>query len=274
LRTSTTITKLAAVTTTTLVLGGCGGGGGSSSGGDSGQIRSSITAFIQKHDCSALTPAFQKQLTGETDVKACDHDLSLRNKVKQLSIGAVSVSGDSATAAVTTDGTKVGVQLVKQSGRWLINGTGSPQAPGQTTATTPGTPTTTTPSSGSADTAAAKADYAAELATLRAARASFKTRVLADLRARNLSAVTGDFGRYRDALFNFDAKVRKINFPASAGDAVTALLEANRTEISDLDATSSASSFSEISRLLTKRLSTDDNTLTGALQNVTSSLSG
>ena len=272
--TTKTTRAAAALTALVLALAGCGGGGG---GGDaSGQISSTVTAFLKHGDCSLLTPALRKQLTGETDAKACSHYISLRNKVKQVDVGKISVSGDTATAAVTVDGDHVAFRLVKQGGTWLLNahaggGSGDASAPAQTTATAPAT---TTPASGGADTSAARAGYAVQLSKLRTARDSFKTRVLADLRARNLSATTGDFGRYRDALFNFDAAVRKLGVPDAAGDAVNALLEADRTEIADLDAISSASNFAEISRILSTRVQTDDGALTKALHQVSDALTG
>ena len=78
------------------------------------------------------------------------------------------------------------------------------------------------------------------VATYQAGRRRFRSRVLQDIRARNLAAVKGDFGSYRDTVFEFDGQVRKIDFPSSMREDVNHLLEADRTEIADLDAVGSA----------------------------------
>jgi hypothetical protein len=132
---STAIGRLsvAAFVTAMLAFAGCGGddGGGTGDGagdgagaGASDQIESSITQFVKGRDCSVATEEFRKELTGETGVKTCSHRLSLREKVKDLSIDKVTTSGTTATADVTTDGEKVPLRLVQQGDKWLIANSG------------------------------------------------------------------------------------------------------------------------------------------------------
>jgi len=250
-----------------VLLAGCGGGGG---GGASDDVKSSVNAFLKDRDCSRLTPAYRVALTGSTDVKACTHDLGLRNKVKDVTIGTVSTSGSTATAVVTVDGTKTNLQLRKQGGTWLIAGdddTGT-----STAATTPAAPTATIATTPPADRSQATAAYAAALLTYRDARKRFAKRSLSDIRARNLSAVQTDFRDFRDALFGFDAAVRKITFPPDAVPAVNRLLESNRTEIADLDLLGAAPGFTELRRLLVTRFQDDDTAHNRALDAVDGAL--
>lgn len=252
-----------------LLLAGCGGGGGgggASGGGASDDIKSSINRLIRDHDCSAATEQYRKVLTGETDAKACGHDLSQRNKVKSISIGKVTSSGSAGTAAVTTDGDKLTLKLVKQDGKWLVASDHVDKA-----SSTP--PESSTPTTAPAATPGeARVKFALALAPYRAGRKRFEKRVLEDINARNLAAVKGDFSQYRDVVFNLDGRIRKIDFPSGAQSEVTALLEDNRTEIADLDAVGSAPSFSELQRLLNTRLKADDNAVSRALSRLSSAL--
>ncbi len=79
--------------------------------------------------------------------------------------------------------------------------------------------------------------------------AAFNIAVRSDARAGNLPAFKSDVAAFREVLFQFDAAVRKINFSASAKPLVTALQNADRTEIADLDAIRSARTSSEALRL-------------------------
>ena len=247
-----------------LLLAGCGGGGGGSASDD---IESSIKQFIQDADCSVTTEEYRKELTGDADVKKCSRALSQRNKVKKLSIGEVTSSGNSGTAAVTTDGDKVDLKLVKEGDKWLIAGDagveeGSSSAPEKTT------PSTTPADSGSE----ARVKYALALVPYQAARKRFEKNALEDIKAQNIAAVQCDFNEYRDAVFNLDAEVRKIDFPTSAQAAVTELLEANRAQVAGLDAVGAAPSFQELQRLLRSRLDRSDKRLRRALTGVSSAL--
>jgi hypothetical protein len=252
---------------TALFVVGCGGGGGGASASD--DIKADITRFIKGHDCSAATAAYRKQLTGSADAKSCSHDLSLRNKVKSISIDGVTSSGDKGSADVVTDGDHITLTMVKQDGTWLVAGDKvgktSNSAP-----TSPPAPTTTAAPTASPD--QARADLAAAKVPYTAGRKRFEKNTVADLKAQNLDAVKGDFSRYRDIVFNFDGAVRKIDVPASARDALSTLLQADRSEIADLDAVGSAPSFAELQRLLTDRLKTDDDALTRAVSAFSSAL--
>jgi hypothetical protein len=84
--------------------------------------------------------------------------------------------------------------------------------------------------------------------------------------------VKGDFGQFRDNVFEFDGKVRKIHFPSDMREDVNHLLEADRGEIADLDAVGSARDFSELQRLLTSRLQSEDKTLARAIKTVAGDL--
>ena len=253
-----------------VLLAGCGGGGGGNSA--SGDIEASVNALIKDHDCSAATAGYRKDLTGDSDVKACSHALAQRNKVEKLTIGKVTSSGDSGTAAVTTDGDRVSLKLTKQDGKWLIASDTVKPASSSASSSPSTTPTTSTPKSAPTDQDAAKAKYVVALAGYHGARVRFRRRVLEDIKARNLAAVKGDFSQFRDAVFAFDGQVRKIDVPASARADVNTLLEANRTEIADLDAVGSAQDFSELQRLLTTRLQTDDQALNRAVKRVAADL--
>ncbi len=118
----------------------------------------------------------------------------------------------------------------------------------------------------------AKIAYADALATYRVGRRRFRKRVLEDIAARNLPAVKGAFSQFRDVVYNFDGEIRKIDFPDSVQPEVLAVLEANRTEVADLDAVGAAADFAEIQRLLSNRLQEDDNTLSRAIKDLTSAL--
>jgi hypothetical protein len=245
-----------------LLLAGCGG----SAGGASGAIKSSVNKLFRDRDCSVVTKHYRRTLTGNASIKACEHDLSLRNRVKSISVGSVTSSGSSGTAAVTTDGDKLTLKLVKRDGKWLVDADHVDKA----SSSAQGSPTST---KAPADTKReAHAKLAAALAPYRAGRKRFEKRALADIAARNLAAVKGDFSQYRDAVFNFDGQLRRIHFPGSARSQLTALLEANRTEISDLDAVGSAASFSELNRLLTTHLKADDAVLGRAIKRLSSTL--
>jgi hypothetical protein len=119
--------RFGAVALGTVALGfaGCGSNSKSGGSGDEGQIKSSIEKFVKEHDCAQATPAFAKELTGQTSVKACSHDLSLRNKVKKLSVDKVTTSGSTAKAVVDSDGQKVNIGLVKQGDKWLLSSSGT-----------------------------------------------------------------------------------------------------------------------------------------------------
>ena len=56
----------------------------------------------------------------------------------------------------------------------------------------------------------------------------------------------------RDAFFEYDAKLREIDFPPSVTEAVNSLLDADRIVIADLDAVQEASSLGEVNELITR----------------------
>jgi hypothetical protein len=76
--------------------------------------------------------------------------------------------------------------------------------------------------------------------------------------------VKADVAQFRDAVFNFDAAVRKIAPPDAARSDYNALLEAARTTIAGLDAIAQAPGFAEVSRLLSTRVAPDSRTLVAA----------
>jgi hypothetical protein len=249
-----------------VVLAGCGGGGGGNSASD--DIKASVNSLIKDHDCSAATPAYRKTVTGDSDVKACSHDLTLRNPVKKLTVGKVTSSGASGTAAITTDGTKTTLKMAKKGDTWLVAGDSQSGSSGSSDSGASKTDTTTSTTPAADQKKVARARYVLALASYQAGRRRFRSRTLQDVRARNLSAVKGDFGSYRDTVFEFDGQVRRIKFPSSMQEDVNHLLEANRTVIADLDAVGSAKDFSELQRLLTSRLQSDDNAQSNAVKTV------
>jgi hypothetical protein len=247
---------VATLGTAAMLLAGCGGGGGGGGGGDAtDEITASVNTFVRDRDCSVITPGFRNALTGERDASACSHSLAERNKVKSLHIGTVTHAGNTGTAAVTTDGTTVHLTLVKQDGAWLVSGDLSDAAK-----TSPGTtgPTTTATLPASDGRRAAKLAYLAAVEPYHAARKRFSKRALADIKARDFPAVQGDFRKYRDAVYAFDGKLRRIGFPAGAQAAAVGVLEANRIEIADLDAVGDAADFTALYHLLRDRYQPDD----------------
>ena len=84
----------------------------------------------------------------------------------------------------------------------------------------------------------------------------FIRNVISDARARNLQALKADTSQFRDVIFNFDGKVRRIHFPPARQTDVNAALEGNRTIIAELDAMGSANDLPEFARLF-KRFTAD-----------------
>jgi hypothetical protein len=100
-----------------------------------------------------------------------------------------------------------------------------------------------------------------------AGQKTFLKRVAADAKAVNLSAVKADVSQFRDTLFDFDAEVRKIEFPDAIATDVNKMLEGNRTMIAELDGMGEASDFTEFSPLF-KRFLKDKGEAIAAINNV------
>jgi hypothetical protein len=95
---------------------------------------------------------------------------------------------------------------------------------------------------------AARIPYKTAVAGYNRGLRTWKARIEPDIRSGNLSAVKSDDSNFRDVVFNFDGKLRKISFPDSAKPSLTLMLEANRSLIGDLDSQGSASSPEEFDR--------------------------
>ena len=86
------------------------------------------------------------------------------------------------------------------------------------------------------------------------AQSRFLRRVAADARAQNLTAVKADASQFRDAVFAFDASVRKVHVSAAKQSQVNAVLAGTRTIIGELDAIGSAKDFVEVNKLFKRVL--------------------
>jgi hypothetical protein len=98
-----------------------GGGGG---GGDRDQIESAIKDYASldaQRGCDALTDKAIKSFLGDTRAE-CAKDIVKGDKPEGVEVSDVSVSGDTATAKVTTKNQGTGTfKLVKEGGAWKID---------------------------------------------------------------------------------------------------------------------------------------------------------
>jgi hypothetical protein len=110
-------------------------------------------------------------------------------------------------------------------------------------------PATTTPAP-TASAQQAKQEFQAALLTETAGRAKFLARERTDARAANTAALKGDAAEYRTVVFDFDGAIRKIQLPDSVKADLNAVLDANKTLISDLDAIGETTTVSEFNRFV------------------------
>ncbi|MEA2398406.1 MAG: hypothetical protein QOK25_1962 [Thermoleophilaceae bacterium] len=160
-------------------------------------------------------------------------------------------------------------KVVKQTGQWYVdidinNGRTIPGNPGLSSSTPSTTGTTTTPSTGNP---AAKSKLQSLGGTFNSGQLRFFKQVAADAKARNFAAVKADVSQFRDVIFNFDAEVRKIQFPPSIQTDVNAMLEGDRTLIAELDAMGSSRGFVDFQPLF-KRFFRDKRTAIAAINKV------
>ena len=151
-------------------------------------------------------------------------------------------------------------KAVKQGGKWYVDldinkGRNLPNNPAVSKSGPAPAP--------AEDTAGIKTELLTQGQKYNAAQLRFFKQVAQDARAENLSAVKADASQFRDAVFEFDGEVRKIEFPSSLQSDVNRLLEGDRTLIAELDAMGEADSFVEFAPLL-KRVSRDRKEAIGA----------
>jgi hypothetical protein len=108
---------------------GCGIGGGGSGSGDEDQIRTTIETAFTKSD-----PALCAQVLSESFISAfygtlarCRQSAASGQNADRVSVSAISVDGDHATALTRASGGSaspkpVTLKLIKQSGAWKIDG--------------------------------------------------------------------------------------------------------------------------------------------------------
>jgi hypothetical protein len=119
---------------------GCGGNGGGTAKPDPQAVRAAVTGFTSafgsgdgKAGCDLLTSAaraaFVKRvqpLTGTADCAAAIqrvHDAAgaqVTGAYAQAKVGAVKVTGSTATAKLTAGGATTQVKLAKEGGRWKL----------------------------------------------------------------------------------------------------------------------------------------------------------
>ena len=130
---------------------GGGGGGGSGSGNAAGQVKDVVNQFGHTGNCGLLTPAGRQELSGDTDLKACQTAIDQGTK-PTYTISSVQVSGPTATVAVAGTEGPYGIHLTDASGSWLIdhidqpaNGSSGPagSAPSTTSPPAPATGSST-----------------------------------------------------------------------------------------------------------------------------------
>ena len=118
-----------------LALAGCGGSGGGSSSrpqGDEGAVYDAVLAFETTPDCDGITDRALARLAtiGSTRAQRCKIARSRPYPpASAVKIQNIAVNGAAATAQVPATGVTSGghplvehLALVKQGGRWLIDG--------------------------------------------------------------------------------------------------------------------------------------------------------
>jgi hypothetical protein len=130
-----------------------------------------------------------------------------------------------------------------------------------------GQPATAPPSVTGGGSAVAQQEYRAALRGLLPELRAFRDEFKADVDARNLQAAMATGSKFRDAMFNFDKELRKIDFPPGATSLVDELLEANRDLIADLDALGPAGDQAEFNRV-SRRIAADLGGFAAALRGV------
>lgn len=162
-------------------------------------------------------------------------------------------------------------KAVKQGEQWYIDmdinkGRNLPSNPAVGGSSSSSSSSSTTPSSSDGD-PDAKSKLQSLGGDFNDGQKEFLNRVAKDAKAVNLSAVKADVSRFRDVVFEFDAEVRKIKFPASIQADVNKMLEGDRSIVAELDGMGEASSFQEFSPLF-KRFLKDKGEAIGAINNV------
>lgn len=152
-------------------------------------------------------------------------------------------SGRAVTTIVAGVAAAASVAACSGSGGGGGRGTIAPTTSARTSPTTSAASSTTpapSPTSAAPD-PAAEAAYRAYKAALPLVNDHYNLLIAfgQDAEQGKLAAAQTDASSYRNALFNWDAAVRAITFPAAAQASVNALLDGNRTEIVDLDAVAS-----------------------------------
>jgi hypothetical protein len=269
--------RFAAAVLSVGTLTGCGSSG-SGGAGDADQIRSAIIASASIPDLATCSKVFTddgiKQFFREDSPEAAKKDCAKeagnqqnKDRGKQLTITDVSVTGATASASASLKDRKAVYKLVQQTGSWKIDGIseaagGSSSSSSTTTgSTTTTTDTTSTATASSASSAVSRATLDTAATDYNAGLRRFLARGRPDAVANNVPALKADVSQFRDVVFNFDTAVRKISPPDAARTEYTAVLEASRTTIADLDAIGSTSDGSEIGRLLKSRIAPDTQTL-------------
>ena len=124
-----------------LALAGCGGDGDS----DKQKIEATLNAYYTgfadrdgKKACDQLSRAAQRQVVKATDTSDCPTAIERATKRRDIApyterfrdakVVSVTVAGSRATAKVTALGEESTVTLVKEGGKWKIQG--GPGAPG------------------------------------------------------------------------------------------------------------------------------------------------
>jgi hypothetical protein len=126
----------AAAAVAALALGGCGGGG--SPDDPKSAIRDYINAFSDGNGakvCSLMTAATRDQFVARaaavTKTKDCGKALDLLSKqvgpqirgaLKGAKVSEVKVTGDRATAKLTSGASSTTATLVKEGGAWKVSG--------------------------------------------------------------------------------------------------------------------------------------------------------
>ena len=86
-----------------------------------------------------------------------------------------------------------------------------------------------------------------------------------DANAGNIAAAKATTSKFRDAMYDFDGEIRKIDFPPGAVSLENDLLEANRSLIADLDALGPAQGATEFNRI-SRRIAADLRELSSAIR--------
>lgn len=249
------------------VLGAAGGCGSSSSGslpkpGPYGGTSS------QGEGIGLVVAADAKSLTSlAVQAKySCPLKASATDSEPRSPSGSVPLKGGSFSGSFTVQGTTYRVSGSYKGG--AFSGTLSASFPADVGSGTcvsgsvswhaaPSSPAPSTSSTASASTGSPsviRQQLATAAATYNAGAATFNARSRVDAKAGNLRAFKADVAAFRNSLFNFDSAVRKIGFPPADQKLASALLEADRVEIADLDTIGSASSGTATVRLYNRAI--------------------